>query len=76
MPLVVVPAPDILSNNPFVDVLELPTPCVISKASLVPLLVNVNEVGEPSPDGSVNAIFLPVVVVMVLPLLYADCKLS
>jgi len=48
---------------------------VRSKASAVLLLVRVNDVGDARPDARVKAMFLPVVVVMVLPLLYADCRL-
>jgi len=48
---------------------------VRSKASFVLLLVRVKEVGEARPDARVKAILLPLVVVMVFPLVYADCKL-
>jgi hypothetical protein len=75
IPLVVVPPePLMFTSNPFVDV-PLVNPCVRSNASAVLLLVRVNEVGEARPDARVKAILLPEVVVIELPLLYADCKL-
>src|SRR5579863_4562856 len=74
MPLVVLPVV-VLTSNPFVAVLPAPNVWVISNASAAPLLVKVKEVGDASPDARVKAMFLPVVVVMVLPLLYADCRL-
>jgi len=44
------------------------------KAEAVPALVKVKDVGVASPEASVKAIFLPVVVEIVLPWLYASCK--
>jgi hypothetical protein len=46
------------------------------KAGAVPALVKVKEVGVANPPVKVNAMFDPLVVVMVLPALYADCKLK
>ena len=45
-------------------------------ALAVPAFVNVNEVGDPRPPARVNAIFLPVVVVIVFPLSYAVCNVD
>jgi len=39
-----------------------------------PLLVKVNEVGVSSPAPKVKSMFLPVVVVIAFPVLYAACK--
>lgn len=76
IPLVVVPPVLFMfTRMPLVDVLVLPGFCVIAKASAVPLLARVNDVGDARPDASVNPMLLPVVVVIVLPLLYADCRL-
>ena len=72
--VVVPPVPLTLTKIPLVEVPDV-KPCVTSNASPVLLLARVNEVGVPSPDARVNAMFRPVVVVMVLPLAYADCKL-
>ena len=47
-----------------------------TNAGAVPALVKVNEVGVANPLAKVKAIFEPLVVVMVLPALYADCKLK
>jgi len=49
---------------------------VLVRASPValPLLVRLKEVGVPRPDAKTKSIFLPLVVVMVLPPTYADCK--
>jgi len=49
---------------------------VRSKASFVLLLVRVKEVGVARPDARVKAILLPLVVVIVLPPLYAVCKVT
>jgi len=65
----------VLSNNPFVAVFAAPNAWVISNASAAPLLVKVKEVGVTSPEARVKAMLLPVVVVMLLPLLYAACRL-
>ena len=65
----------VFSNNPFVAVLPDPNAWVMSNASAAPLLVKVNEVGVARPEAKVKVMFLPVVVVMVLPLLYAACRL-
>ena len=48
----------------------------MTNAGAVPALVRVNEVGVASPDANVKAMFEPLVVVMVLPPLYAVCKLN
>ena len=45
-------------------------------AGAVPALVKVNEVGVANPLAKVKAIFEPLVVVMVLPPLYADWRLK
>ena len=49
---------------------------LMMNAGAVPALVKVNEVGVPNPLAKVKAMFEPLVVVMVLPALYADCKLK
>jgi len=46
----------------------------IIKALAVPALVKLKEVEVPKPEAKVKSMFLPVVVVMVLPPVYADCK--
>jgi hypothetical protein len=74
MPFVVLPLV-VLSNNPFVAVWPAPNAWVISNASAAPLFVKVKEVGEARPDARVKAMLLPEVVVIELPLLYADCRL-
>ena len=43
-------------------------------AGAAPALVKVNEVGVPNEPAKVKAMFEPLVVVMVLPPLYADCN--
>jgi hypothetical protein len=45
-------------------------------AGAVPALVKVNEVGVPNPLAKVKAMLDPLVVVMVLPPLYADWRLK
>ena len=55
----------------------MPIPLFVKiKPVALPLLVSVNEVGVPRLPGNVNAIFLPVVVVIVLPASYACCKVT
>ena len=44
----------------------------MTKALAVPALVKLKEVEVPRPEAKVKSIFRPVVVVMVLPPLYAD----
>lgn len=63
------------TSNPFVEVVPAASDWKRSKPSPVLLLVKVKEVGVAKPEDRVKAMFLPVVVVMVLPLLYADCRL-
>ena len=41
-----------------------------------PLFVRLNEVGVVKPEARVKSIFLPSVVVMVLPALYACCRVT
>ena len=65
----VLPVPLMLTWMPFVDVLPLPGFCVISNASPVLLFAKVSDVGDAKPDAKVKAIFRPVVVLIVLPLL-------
>ena len=57
--------PDWIAN----DVLVAPLVSLITKAVPVPALVRENEVWVVRPDPSVKAMFLPSVVVMVLPVL-------
>jgi hypothetical protein len=55
----------------------LAAPPVVSlmiKARPVPALVNDSEVWVASPEANVKSMFRPVVVVMVFPPVYADCK--
>ena len=57
--------------------IAVPVPALVSaKPVALPLLARVNEVGVARPDAKVKAILLPVVVVMVLPPLYADCRVT
>jgi len=44
------------------------------RALAVPALVRLNEVEVPKPEARVKAMSRPVVVVIVFPPLYADCK--
>jgi len=53
----------------------LPVEVLVNKSPVaLPLLVSVKEVGVSNPPPKVKSIFLPVVVVIALPVLYAACK--
>src|SRR5579871_6183126 len=55
----------------------LPVPALVSASPVVlPLLFKTNEVAVPRPDARVKTIFRPVVVVMLLPVSYACCKVT
>src|ERR1700744_1415806 len=55
--------------------IPVPVPALVRASPVaLPLLAMVNEVGVERPDGKLNAMLLPEVVVIELPPLYADCK--
>src|SRR5258706_16193189 len=57
--------------------IAVPVPALITLNPVaLPLLVRSNEVATPRPDVKVKEISLPVVVVIVLPPTYADCRVT